>query len=71
MLIERILVLMASMVSRIVTSRTVLAQNWQAALVRERDKVATAARLALEVLIAKGAIATVLIAPHLALRQRV
>ena len=65
MLIERILVLMAAMVPRCVTSRTILAQYWQAALVRERDKVAAAARLALEVLVAESAITAVQVSPDL------
>ena len=60
---------MASMVSRCITSRTILAQNWQSALVRERDKVAAAARLALEVLVAEGAITAVQVAPDLAVRH--
>ena len=52
-----------------VTSGTVITKNGQTALMRERDKVSTAARLALMILVTEGAIAAIQLSPHLAMRH--
>ena len=49
-----------------VTPGAVLPEKGQTALMGKRDKVSTAARLALMVLVAKGAITAIQLSPHLA-----
>ena len=67
MLVNLVLVMMlVHVLSRSVPTGAVIAQRRQTAIIREGDKVSTAAGLALLIIVTEGAIAAIKVTPHFA-----